>query len=61
MKKAWRKPIIQLLDARATAQTDADALLWDPNHAGDLGDPTNPNSETRSAFGAAHNSADHSS
>jgi hypothetical protein len=39
MKREWHQPKIQLLDARATASTDADLTLADPvNHNGDLGE-----------------------
>jgi hypothetical protein len=55
----WHQPKLQLLDARATAQTadpgtGGDHFISDPNGLGDLPET----SETHSFFGNAHPQAD---
>ena len=53
--RAWHKPKFKLLDARATAQTDADATLSDPNGNGDL--PETSETHTWTPFSGANHHA----
>jgi hypothetical protein len=55
-KKAWSQPKIQLLEARATAQADLDAMHVDPNNSSDI--PSWENSESATFFGRAHQTFD---
>ncbi len=57
MKQPWHQPRLQLLDARATAQTDQDAYIYDVGNFGaNLGDPAS--SETTNDAGGHHAQAD---
>jgi hypothetical protein len=52
-KLEWHRPRLRLLDARATAQTDADAAHVDPNNGQDI--PSYENGSPNGGFGGSFN------